>query len=271
MSSFPANSRQAVFARRLRARPPRRPGLRLRADEVDVWRTSLDQMALEAADFLASLLSEDELARAQRFYFERDRRRAIASRGTLRLLLSRYVGRSARELRFVYGANGKPALVRERGEPEIQFNVAHAEELALYALTATGGVGVDVERVREVPEWESIAASSFTADVAEAIRQARNERRSVKFLHAWTRQEAMLKALGVGLGGETPAVADHALRLHSVDAGRGFVGALAVDATVRWANCRVWRAEDARRDRNFFRSTRRAWLESAAQTPISFP
>jgi phosphopantetheinyl transferase len=76
---------------------------------VHVWRVSLlrTDQALQSA---AQILSADELARAQRFLFERDRSRFIACRSTLRVLLAKYLRGSAPALQFQYNPFGKPEL-----------------------------------------------------------------------------------------------------------------------------------------------------------------
>lgn len=282
MSAAADTSLTASAEFRLRATPPRAMGLRLGAEEVELWRGSLEPATPEAVSFFESLLSADEIARASRFFFERDRRRVIVSRGMLRLMLARYTGRRPSELRFHFGPNGKPALVRELGDPVIHFNVAHSDDLALYAFTTAGEVGIDVERVRELPEWEEIAITCFSPSETERIRAVSQAARGKEFLRAWTSHEAALKLSGLGLGGEQmmfdtrcsalAATAGRAIQpqIYRVDPGAGFVGALAVDAGVRWAICRNWSINEAAEVR-FDQPCYRTPLEQFSQTEISFP
>ena len=79
--------------------------LRIAADRVDLWRASLPTLPA-----LQALLSPDELDRAARFHFEKDSRHFIAARGWLRTVLARYLDTSPADLRFDYGARGKPVL-----------------------------------------------------------------------------------------------------------------------------------------------------------------
>ena len=64
--------------------------LRLKEDEVHVWRVSLDPPD-HYLPVLHELLSPEEQARAARFVFQRDRRRSIVSQGHLRQILSQYI------------------------------------------------------------------------------------------------------------------------------------------------------------------------------------
>jgi 4'-phosphopantetheinyl transferase len=210
----------------------------LREGEVAVWQAPLDDATPEWLQFLHELLSADEAERASRFFFERDRRRFIVGRGVLRLILARYIDVAARELSFVYGANGKPALAGESSQ--VHFNLAHSGEVALYAVTRTGEVGIDVERVREMADWERIAELSFPLRECARVNAAPPGEKMPAFFRAWTRQEALLKALGVGLGG--PRRDFSQFRVHSLPAPAGYAAAVAVSRTARFIGSQIWRA-----------------------------
>src|SRR5262249_3681140 len=83
--------------------------LTLTSAEVHVWRAPLDPVA-SCLERLQYSLSADELQRAARFHFPRDRRRFTVARGVLREILSRYLGVPSAALKFRYSAYGKPAL-----------------------------------------------------------------------------------------------------------------------------------------------------------------
>jgi 4'-phosphopantetheinyl transferase len=201
-------------------------GLRLRADEVDVWRGALDDQSASTVESLRMLLSKDERERANRFFFDRDRRRFIVARGILRTLLGKYLSRHPAQLAFTYGPNGKPRLVQPAGEAPLYFNVAHSDDLALFAVTSVGEVGVDLEKVRDLPDWRSVAEASFSAPELARLRACPPDRQRDEFFAAWTRQEAVLKALGTGLGGAT-AGTETAFVVHPLNPAPGYAGALA--------------------------------------------
>ncbi|MGA7729985.1 MAG: hypothetical protein WCD37_01800 [Chloroflexia bacterium] len=81
----------------------------LSEDVVDIWQAALDQPAAALA-VLTPLLSTDELARAHRFHFARDRDHFIVARAVLRTILGRYVAVPPLGLIFTYSALGKPCL-----------------------------------------------------------------------------------------------------------------------------------------------------------------
>ena len=80
---------------------------------VDIWRADLEVHPLEL-NRLQNSLSPDELARAARLHFARDRRRFIVARAILRDILTRYLDQPPAELRFSYSVHGKPRLAIAR-------------------------------------------------------------------------------------------------------------------------------------------------------------
>lgn len=172
--------------------------LLLPSDEVHTWYASLD-LSPQRLQRLASLLSPDEQARAERFYFERDRKRFIAGRGLLRTILGSYLGMEPSRVEFCYGSYGKPALKTTFYGRVLQFSLSHSNGLALYTVSWNRRVGVDVEYIRPVCEADRIAERFFSADETAVIRSLPVERRLEAFFNAWTRKEAYLKAIGDGL------------------------------------------------------------------------
>jgi len=217
----------------------------LRPRDVELWRVDLDAASPETVRQLRATLSSDEEARAQRFCFERDRWRFIVARGLLRQLLASYVDRSPVDLLFRYGENGKPELAFP--PQSLHFNLSHSERMAVYAFSLEGPVGIDIERIREMPDWASIAATCFHPSEVAAMRDLAEPARRLAFFRAWTRQEALLKATGVGLGGASALGGARAgdrqnspyvsYRLHSIDAGDDFAVALATPVRVARAHC----------------------------------
>lgn len=165
-------------------------------NEIHVWRALLDEDPDPAA--LETVLSDDELERAGRFRFERDRRRFAAARRALRRILAGYLGEAPQRLRFAQSEHGKPLLAWPQGSG-VRFNVSHSDALALCAVSRDREVGVDVEALRPLPDAEALAQRFFSP--AERVHLGRQspERRLEAFFCCWTRKEAYLKALGCGL------------------------------------------------------------------------
>lgn len=186
---------KAINSGSVALKPSRFPGLALDASEVHLWQASLDG---RPADIFESFLSADELARANRFHFAEDRTHFVVARGVLRNLLAAYLGINCAELRFSYGAKGKPFLVLD-GQTQINFNLSHSHGRAAFAFTRGREVGVDLEYVKEDFEAESIATRFFSRAEVLALRSVPGELRNQAFFNCWTRKEAYIKARGEGL------------------------------------------------------------------------
>jgi len=169
----------------------------LAADAVHVWRIALVISDAELAR-RAEVLTVDELARAARFHFERDRHRWIATRGAVRWLLAGYAGVAPTSVRFSLGPHGKPALEEPDGTG-LEFNVSHSGELALCAVSHGRAVGVDVEAVR--PEFAnlSVARRFFAPAEATILAALPQSEQTAAFFDCWSRKEAYIKARGTGV------------------------------------------------------------------------
>lgn len=165
------------------------------AGTIHVWAMPLAdcQPHLAACE---SLLSHDERVRAGKYALDPPRQTFVVSRAAVRKILGQYLKIAATRVKFVYDAFGKPQLA----DAALSFNVAHSGELTLIAVSRAGQLGVDVERVRSVDASLEIAAKNFHADELTAIRTANAAEVANVFLRCWTRKEAILKSLGVGLG-----------------------------------------------------------------------
>jgi 4'-phosphopantetheinyl transferase len=171
---------------------------------------------------LAQLLARDEQARAERFHFERDRRRFIVARAALRTLAGRYLGLEPRCVQFRYGPYGKPYFSNDPDRSELRFNLAHSNELAVYAFACGREVGVDVEYLHPVPAAEQIAQQFFSNSEHASFRLLPDSHKLDAFFNCWTRKEAYIKALGEGLSHpldqfQVSLIPDEPARLLKVD------------------------------------------------------
>jgi 4'-phosphopantetheinyl transferase len=117
----------------------------------------------------------------------------------LRLTLGEFVGAAPETLRLEYGPRGKPRLAYQSADQTPSFSLAHSGELALVAVSATHDVGVDVERIRPIPEALEIAETVFDPRVCTALYKTLPQHRDAALLRQWTRLEALAKAAGCGL------------------------------------------------------------------------
>ena len=176
--------------------PPAGPALAV--DEVHVWRASLrpDHVALRR---LEAHLSADERTRADRFRFPGLRQAFVAGRGIQREILSRYTGVPPAGLAYRLSPYDKPALDGPAAASGVSFNVSNAGDLALYAVTLRREIGVDLERLKPMPDGIDIAQRFFSAPENESFTAVPEGERDLAFFQCWTRKEAYIKAVGEGL------------------------------------------------------------------------
>lgn len=176
--------------------PPK--SLSLNPGEVHVWRAEL-QPPLDVQRAFLRTLDGDERERANRFHFEKHRRRFIVARGFLRSLLGEYLDTKPEDVRFRYGPYGKPSLAGEHAASPLRFNMSHSHEMALFAFVNDQEIGIDVEHLNREFEGEEIARRFFTPNEVRGILSAPPPERATAFFRCWTRKEAYIKALGSGL------------------------------------------------------------------------
>lgn len=166
--------------------------------DIHVWCASLN-VSSQDLSYYSSLLSEDEVARTGRFYFEKDRDRFIVGRGLLRILLGGYLNQEPAQIEFVYGPHGKPDLKSAPGKSSLEFNLSHSKDLALYAFAWHRKVGIDIEYMIPMADMDDFAEKFFTPHETALINSLAGKQKEETFFKTWTCKEAFLKANGFGL------------------------------------------------------------------------
>lgn len=236
--------------------PPQ--GLRLTDDDIHVWGAFLDQPA-SFVSRMSRNLSAEERAQAERFRLPQDRNRYIIAHGILRALLAQYTNIAPADLPLHSLPHGKPVLAPAPSGNQIQFNLTHSHELALYAIGRGRQLGIDIEWTRTQPLADEIAASFFSPHEVAALCALPQSRRGEAFFACWTRKEAYIKARGEGLrkplnqftvvvASDQPAALLHdeadpqavsRWSLQSLDVGPDYAASLAVEGN-DWQLC-CWR------------------------------
>lgn len=161
--------------------------------EIHVWQLDLAGGCVPDS---RQLLSESELQRADKFAFERDRNRFVRSRHGLRQILAYYLQIDPRQLPIISGPLGKPVLMPEH---KLGFNLSHSGERGLLAIGRMAEIGIDIETMKLPPDARRLAQSVFSEDEMRALDAVADDALSEPFFNCWTRKEAYLKAIGVGL------------------------------------------------------------------------
>jgi 4'-phosphopantetheinyl transferase len=178
---------------------------RARVAGIEIFCITFDfHVTLDSPAF--AVLSDDERARAARFLRHEDALRHAGTRVVLRRLLAERTGVKPDALRFEPDAAGRPRVASNEsslsGEPDAwpDFNVSHSGQHALIAIAARGRVGIDIEAARDEMNWQALTPTVFASRDAACVSALPVHLRAAAFYDVWTAKEAMLKALGVGIG-----------------------------------------------------------------------
>jgi 4'-phosphopantetheinyl transferase len=167
-------------------------------NEIHLWLVKHDETAIphEAG---ARWLSSDENARAVRFCSQALRDRFRADRIFLRGMLAAYLELPPEEIRFSYGANGKPLGLLTGPGNLLNFNLTHSGAVTMCAVALNFEIGLDLEQLRTVPDMNGIADRFFCAEEVACLMNIPAGQRQEGFFRYWTAKEAFIKATGEGL------------------------------------------------------------------------
>ena len=211
----------------------------LSQNSVHVWFTSL-QPEKTQIDFFTQQLDRTELGRMARFAFQPLRDRYACAHGLLRLLLCSYLGCSPSEVLFHHDSHGKPLLIDAQG---LTFSLSHSGDGVAIAVGRDVELGIDIELIKPIEERDQLVERFFSAQEAACYQSLPYSLREDAFFKLWTRKEAFVKALGLGLsyplesfsvGIDSPvtlkAACANPWTLRHLAPGLGHVGAIAVSS-----------------------------------------
>jgi 4'-phosphopantetheinyl transferase len=199
------------------------------APEVGVWWAT----PVGADPALWALLDDVEQARHQRLRRPADRDRFLTAHALTRLVLGRLLDRHPAALRLVAdchacgGPHGKLQLV----DRDLELSLTHAGDRVGVAV-ATVPVGIDVEDLAATRVDPALAAQVLAPHDLARWAALPSGRQATALLREWTRGEAVVKALGVGLDVDPRDLPPDTARVIDLDPGPGFIGSLAVLGTV---------------------------------------
>jgi 4'-phosphopantetheinyl transferase len=200
----------------------RRGGTLPGVDEICVWSVALHRAAREPVTLTAA-----ECRIAGSIRSGRARARYVAGRTLLRRRLGWMLGRDPIAVEIVYGPDEKPVLA----DPVVSFNVSHAGDQILIAVSRSRRLGVDVERIRRDFDLHAVSEELLARADREAIARAAAREGVRAFFRYWTRYEALVKARGDGLVVPLRGLAEVAagFEVRELDVTRGYVAAVAAD------------------------------------------
>ena len=152
----------------------------------------------EVSRHCASVLSDAELRRRDRFAAEGDQARFEQRRAFRRFCGANALGSSQplSEIAFEETENGRPYLP---DSPDLWFSFSSCQFGLLGAWSSTHAIGVDLEdRTRDL-EARELDRQFFSVAEAEVVQRANGSERLRTFYRFWTFKEAAMKSIGEGL------------------------------------------------------------------------
>jgi len=186
--------------------------------EIHLWTVSIDALKDQSVH-LESLLSETEKKRVSFYKFEQTQLSYLVSQALLRKLLAAYLDEKPADVKMGVHKKGKPYLIHNH---QVYFNLSNSQNLCVYAFSCDGEVGIDIEKIRDLPDIDQLIEKNLTRRERNYLVKDPASKLNW-FFRFWTYKESYLKAIGEGMR-LTPenlefSLEDGTIRLRSVNYG----------------------------------------------------
>jgi 4'-phosphopantetheinyl transferase len=166
---------------------------------IHIWQIDMKLISENNQLFLRELLSKDEIERASKFKFDRDRDFFIKGTGLLRLLIQNYTGVSAYDISFSQNKYGKPDILNRQNNTKLNFNLSNSQNWLCIGFILNESIGVDLEVIKQINDYYDVA-DKFFSDCEIKQLKTFSEKESLQALYScWTSKEAFIKFSGEGL------------------------------------------------------------------------
>lgn len=181
--------------------PPTDQVIAIAPDEAHVW--VVDPAELHEMDILSiyqALLSPEERARMQRFYFDRDRHAFLVAHCLARLALT-WCAPTIPPSKWVFELNphGRPEIISPKTGLGLRFNISHTYGLIACLVTTAIDCGIDVEVTDRATDLAGLGRSVFAPSEFMSMSTLPADERPGQFFRYWTLKEAYAKARGLGM------------------------------------------------------------------------
>lgn len=156
----------------------------------------------ESVDYkLLKYVSLNRQKKILNYRYQIDKKLSLYSALLTRMQLSKISGIPSSKLIFSIGQSGKPYVLLNK---YLYFNISHTKSFILCCISQETYVGADVEKI-VVPPLE-IMDRCFHPDEIAYIDGLSGIQKEAAFFKVWTRKEAYVKMLGIGLNGSLPSI-----------------------------------------------------------------
>lgn len=164
--------------------------------DLDVYWGTANSFADKIPVFI-NYLSDNEKARANRFKHKSDFNCYISVHALLRIELSKLLETDAKSIRIEASQNGKPFTY----DVDLPFSLSRAKNLFAFVIGRSNQLlGIDIEQIKSGVDFTGISRNYFSVKEQQRILLFESiADQSRFFFEIWTRKEALLKAVGVGI------------------------------------------------------------------------
>lgn len=165
--------------------------------EIDLYQIRIDLLE-SCEDDLSPLLSAQELETAANLSRRQNRLESGITRACLKLLVADRLITDPKLVSVERDERRKPYVTT--GDTRYSsFNVSHSYPWSLIAFASDGKIGVDVEAIRPLDDVENLARLTMVSEELDVLESKVPADRGPLFLRNWTRKEAVMKVLGIGI------------------------------------------------------------------------
>jgi 4'-phosphopantetheinyl transferase len=174
-----------------------------RRKDLEIYFGKADSF-LNRVPFFYNILSNSEKVRANRFKHESDYNCYVSVHALLRIELSKLLGTEANSFRISEAKTGKPFIP----DVDLPFSISRTKNLFVFVIGRSGQfLGIDIEQIEPEIDLNDISRNYLSIKEQQLIFSFdRIIDQNRTFFEIWTRKEALLKAIGVGINTELSKV-----------------------------------------------------------------
>jgi len=177
----------------------------LRSQEIDILVGDSNNFQSKI-ELLKKDISPLEKKRAQKFIHDVDSQTFISTHYFLRQQLAETIKVPLEEVNIQAGSMKKPKLENT----DLDFNISHSKNHFAIMISDSSNLklGIDIEIIKNQSYVDSITQEYMHKDEADYINNSDTSiaKKNERFLEIWTRKEAFLKMIGIGLENDLSSI-----------------------------------------------------------------
>jgi 4'-phosphopantetheinyl transferase len=163
---------------------------------IHIWRVKSNITEDSLPYNALKILSHTEALKADDFKCKINRSNFLVSRIALRKIISLYTKIQPYQVNYIYNSFGKPLI--NLPCDNLHFNLSHTTDNIVIALSKSP-IGIDLEFINPKLNLSELAEYVFCKNENDKFQTLSTLKKRIYFYNIWTRKEALLKAIGIGM------------------------------------------------------------------------